>query len=114
MGERFQVNGVEGLLDEPRPNTPRSIRSLWSVTRSRSRRRSSFGRSNYGVEHSADGGEERAYRKPLSCGSGMHLDWNRIWWSNLGSPKVHGSSRRCGTLGSYPNPVSARKKVTAS
>jgi hypothetical protein len=40
------------------------------------------------------------------------LDCNRIWWSTLGSPKVHSSSRRYGTLGSYPNPVPACKKVT--
>jgi hypothetical protein len=101
MGGHFQVNGVEGLLDGLRPNTPHSIRTLWSETRSRGRRRSNPERSIYGLEHSADGGEERVYREPPSCGSGAHLDWSRIWWSASGSPKIQSSSRRCGTWGSF-------------
>jgi hypothetical protein len=107
------VNGVEGLLDEPRPNTPRSIPMLWSGTRSRGRRRSSAGRSIYGLEQSADGGEERVIANRHRAGPVC------IWIGTASVEHFRFSKdpefvEKVRDIGSYPNPVPARKRVTAS
>src|ERR1700712_5075678 len=94
--ERFRVSRLEGLLDEPRPGAPRSIRDA-QVEESSLKR---WGPCRSTARTGARGSWPKRLdsRKRPSYGSGVLSDYSRIEPNTSSSPKTRNSSRRYETL----------------
>jgi transposase len=89
--ERFRVNRLEGLLDEPRPGAPRSITDK-QVEEVVTRTLESM------PENSTHWSSRlMAQKTGLSYGFGVPSDCSHIVWRNSSSPKIRSSWKKCET-----------------
>jgi len=96
--ERFRVNRLEGLLDEPRPGAPRSItdKQVEAVI-TKTLESMPTASTHWSTRLMAEkAGLSLACRRQLSCGFGMPLDCNHTDWRTSNYPKTLNSLRRFG------------------
>ena len=93
--ERFRVDRLDGLLDEPRVGAPRSIsdRQVEEVV-TKTLESMPAHSTHWSTRLMA---RETVYRRTRLCASGMRLGCSRIAWRTSNSPRIRSLSRRCAT-----------------
>src|SRR4051812_22685436 len=93
--ERFRVNRLEGLLDEPRPGAPRSITDARvEEVITKTLESMPVNSTHWSTRLMA---QKTGLRRRRSCGFGELSDCSRIVWRTSNSPKTRSLLKRCGT-----------------